>query len=168
MADHRGTRILALLPWSLSVCAGLIANENAWHDGRNHHTRQTIHRGFTRRRPGDADTPCRIWLPQPCCHTPEGPLPFVLLPLPKRRGFIPMPGMQLGYCRSISDYVRCAASLGKFLLRRGKPVIILDANGPVAGLVGIYTELRGRKYFKGPLRPRLGDLADTELAIYGL
>ena len=102
------------------------------------------------------------------CHTPEGPLPFILFRLPKRRGFIPMPGMQLGYCRSISDYVRCASSLGKFLLRRGKPVIILDANGPVAGLVGVYTESRGRKYFKGPLRPRLGDLADTELAIYGL
>jgi hypothetical protein len=46
--------------------------------------------------------------------------------------------------------------------------VILDANGPIAGLVGSYTETRGRKYFKGTLRPRLGDLTDTELVIYGL
>ena len=45
--------------------------------------------------------------------------------------------------------------------------MIFDANGPVAGLTGIYTERRGRKYFKGPHRPRLGDLADTELVLYG-
>ena len=102
------------------------------------------------------------------CHTSEGPLPFVFLPLPKRRGIVPMPVMQLGYCRSISDYVRCAGSLGRFLLWRGKPVVIFDANGPEAGLVGTYTESRGRKYFRGPLRPRLGDLTDTELVLYGL
>ena len=68
------------------------------------------------------------------CHTPEGPLPFIFLPLPKRRGFIPMPAMQLGYCRSVSDYVCHAGTLGRFFLRR----------------------------------PRLGDLTDTELVIYGL
>ena len=32
---------------------------------------------------------------------------------------------------------------------------------------GLYSEGRGRKYFKGPQRPRLADLADTELVIYG-
>src|SRR5450631_1557160 len=102
------------------------------------------------------------------CHTPEGPLPFIFLQLPKRRGFIPMPAMQLGYCRSVSDYVCHAGTLGRFLLRQGKPVVILDANGPVAGLVGAYTERRGRKYFKGPQWFRFGDLTDTELVIYGL
>jgi hypothetical protein len=54
------------------------------------------------------------------CHTPEGPLPFIFLPLPKRHGLIPVPAMQLGYCRDISDYVRCAGTLGKFLLRQRK------------------------------------------------
>jgi hypothetical protein len=102
------------------------------------------------------------------CHTAEGPFPFIFLSLPKRFGFIPMPVIQLGYCRSISDYVRYAGTLGRFLLRQGKPAVILDANGPVAGLVGAYTEKRGRKYSKGPLQPRLGDLTDTELVIYGL
>jgi hypothetical protein len=102
------------------------------------------------------------------CHTAEGALPFIFLPLRKRRGIIPLPGMQLGYCRSMDDYFRCAGAIGRYLVRRGKPVIIIDANGPVAGLPGIYTEARGRKYFKGPHRPRLGDLSDTELAIYGM
>jgi hypothetical protein len=47
-------------------------------------------------------------------------------------------------------------------------LVILDANAAVTGLAGFYTEARGRKYFKGPHRPRLGDLTDTELAIYGM
>ena len=102
------------------------------------------------------------------CRTVEGALAFVFLPLRKRRGIIPVPAMQLGYCRSISDYIRCAGAIGRYLLRRGKPVIIIDANGPVTGLTGVYSEARGRKYFKGPHQPHLSDLTDTELAIYGM
>jgi hypothetical protein len=101
-------------------------------------------------------------------HTDGSALPFVFFPLRKRRGVIPVPAMQLGYCRSIEDFVRCAGAIGRYLLGRGKPVVIVDANGPIAKLPGIYSEVRGRKYFKGPHQPRLGDLADTELAIYGL
>jgi hypothetical protein len=102
------------------------------------------------------------------CCTAEGALAFVFLPLRKRRGIIPVPAMQLGYCRSIPDYIRCAGAIGRYLLRRGKPVIIIDANGPVTGLTGVYSETRGRKYFKGPHQPHLSDLTDTELAIYGM
>ncbi len=102
------------------------------------------------------------------CHIAASTLPFVFFPLRKRRGVIPLPAMELGYCRSIDDYVHCAGAIGRYLLRRGKPIIIVDANGPMTALPGIYTEARGRKYFKGPHQPRLGDLADTELAIYGL
>jgi hypothetical protein len=102
------------------------------------------------------------------CRTAEETLPFIFFSLRKRRGIIPLPAMQLGYCRSMADYVRCAGAIGRYLLLRGKPVIIADATGPVSGLSGFYTEARGRKYFKGPHKPRLGDLADTELAIYGM
>ena len=102
------------------------------------------------------------------CHTADVALPFIFFSLRKRRGVIPLPALQLGYCRSIPDYVRCAGAIGRYLLRRGKPVIIIDANGPMPGLPGIYSEAHGRKYFKGPHRPRLGDLADTEFAIYGM
>ena len=102
------------------------------------------------------------------CHTREGALPFIFFHLRKRRGIIPVPAMLLGYCNSVADYVRCAAVLGRYLLRHGAPVVIVDANGPVAGLTGVYREPQGRKYFKGPHRAALGDLADTELAIYGM
>jgi hypothetical protein len=102
------------------------------------------------------------------CRSTESALPFIFFPLRKRRGFIPLPAMQLGFCRSIDDYVRCAGAIGRYLLRHGKPVIIADANGPMSALPGFYTEARGRKYFRGPYRPRLGDLADTELAIFGM
>jgi hypothetical protein len=102
------------------------------------------------------------------CRTGEEVLPFVFFSLRKRRGVIPLPALQLGFCRSIADYVTCASALGRYLLWRGKPIVIVDANEPVPGLPGIYNEARGRKYFKGPYQPRLGDLADTELAIYGM
>jgi hypothetical protein len=102
------------------------------------------------------------------CSTAEETLPFIFFRLRKRRGFIPLPALQLGYCRSIAEYIRCAGAIGRYLLLRGKPLVIFDANAAVTGLAGFYTEARGRKYFKGPHRPRLGDLADTELAIYGM
>jgi hypothetical protein len=102
------------------------------------------------------------------CRTAEETIPFIFFSLRKRRGIIPLPAMQLGYCKSIADYVRCAGAIGRYLLLRGKPIIITDAIGPVSGLTGFYTEARGRKYFKGPHKPPLGDLADTELAIYGM
>jgi hypothetical protein len=102
------------------------------------------------------------------CHTANDARPFIFFHLRKRRGFIPVPAMQLGYCRDIADFVNCAGLLGKALLRRGKAVVIIDANGAIEGLRGTYREADERKYFRGPYRPRLGDLADTELAIYGM
>ena len=102
------------------------------------------------------------------CRTAHEAVPFIFFPLRKRRGIIPLPALQLGFCREISDFVRCAGAIGRYLLWRAQPIVILDANGPVAGLVGVYSEARGRKYFRGPKRPRLGDLADTELAILGM
>ena len=101
------------------------------------------------------------------CHSCDGPVPFVMTPKRIRAGRIPLPALQLVYCREAADYVRCAGAIGRFLIRHGKPVVILDANGPVAGLVGLYTEARGRKYFKGPHPPRLTDLTETELVLYG-
>jgi hypothetical protein len=101
------------------------------------------------------------------CRTADGAFPFVLLPMRIRRGWIAPPAMQLIYCREIADYVACAGAIGRFLLARGKASVICDADGRIPGLFGLYTEARGRKYFKGPHMPRLGDLTDTELVIYG-
>jgi len=102
------------------------------------------------------------------CRTPgREPLPFVLSPMRIRRGLIAPPAMQLIYCRDIAEFVACAGSIGRALIRHGKISVILDANAPVAGLIGIFSRARGRKYFKGPHRPRLADLTDTELVLYG-
>lgn len=102
------------------------------------------------------------------CRTPDGgALPFILQPMRIRRGRLAPPAMQLIYCHDIADYIACAGIIGRFLLWRGKIAVVLDANQRMDDLVGFYTEARGRKYFKGPHCPRLGDLSDTELVIYG-
>ncbi|MGJ5134870.1 acyl-CoA acyltransferase [Bradyrhizobium oligotrophicum] len=97
----------------------------------------------------------------------QSSIPLVLQQARIRQGRFALPAMQLIYCRDISDYVACAGAVGRFLLLRGRVSVIVDANGPVAGLYGVYTERRGRKYIKGPQPARLGDLSDTELPIYG-
>jgi hypothetical protein len=95
-------------------------------------------------------------------------MPFVLAPFRARQGRIGLPAMQLIYCRSVDDFVACAGAIGRFLLARSKPVVIVDANGAIPGLAGIFSGARGQKYFRGPNPPRLGDLADTEFALYGI
>jgi hypothetical protein len=102
-----------------------------------------------------------------CRTVAGGPLPFILQPLRLRRGWIAPPAMQLIYCRDITEYVQCAGAIGRLLIRHGKISVILDSNGPIPGLAGFFSKARGRKYFKGPHRPRLADLTDTELVLYG-
>jgi hypothetical protein len=102
-----------------------------------------------------------------CRTRAGGPFPFLLIPMRIRRGWIAPPAMQLVYCRDIADYVRCAGAIGRALFRHGKISVILDANGSVPGVIGVYSKARGRKYFKGPHRPRLADLTETELVLYG-
>ncbi len=97
----------------------------------------------------------------------EAPHPFILMPYRLRHGTIPLPAMQLIYCRNVEDYGRFAHAIGGVALSRGSPVIVLDSNGPMPGVVGWYTEMRGRKYFRGPNLPSLADLAETELPLYG-
>jgi hypothetical protein len=72
------------------------------------------------------------------------------------------------YCRDIADFVRFAAPLGRFLALRGEFLLMLDANGPIPGLVGRFFRDKMPKYFKGQQQPRLGDLAYTEIAVLGV
>ncbi|WP_315801694.1 acyl-CoA acyltransferase [Bradyrhizobium sp. SZCCHNS3002] len=97
----------------------------------------------------------------------HGPIPLVLQQLRIRQGRFALPAMQLIYCRDTSDYAACAGAVGRFLLPRGRVSVVVDANGPIPGLSGVYTQRRGRKYIKGPEPARPGDLSDTELPIYG-
>ena len=68
---------------------------------------------------------------------------------------------------SIDDFVRFAGPLGRFLARHGIALVVLDANGRVPGLVGHYVQATP-KYFRGPERPRLGDIAYSERDVLGL
>ncbi|MGJ4969438.1 acyl-CoA acyltransferase [Bradyrhizobium sp. HKCCYLRH1073] len=89
--------------------------------------------------------------------------PFVFQ---KHRVMNALPVYRLLYCRDVADLVRLAGKIGWLLLRRGGLLVRLDANGPIAGLAGWYSDKRGRKYAKGPHPPHLGDLAFTEAALF--
>ncbi len=99
------------------------------------------------------------------CASAGRAYPFVFRP---RLVKAVVPCAQLIYCRDVGDLVRFAGPLGRYLARRGRPLVIVDANGPIAGLIGVFRRDRMPKYFKGPQRPRLGDLAYTEYAMLGV
>jgi len=96
--------------------------------------------------------------------TPEHAHPFVFMPR-LAKGIVPC--AQLIYCRDISDFVRLARPIGRYLAAHGRPMVIIDSNGPIPGLVGKYIDGKAPKYFKGPDRPKLGDLTYTEAVLFG-
>lgn len=98
-------------------------------------------------------------------HEKRNAHPFVFLPRRVLKGLVPT--QQLIYCRSLDDFQRFAGPLGRDLFRRGHPTVLLDATEKIPGLFGIYLQDRGPKYFKGPERPRLGDLAFCESVFFG-
>ena len=77
-----------------------------------------------------------------------------------------LPLAHLIYCRDQKDFILLAGPLGRFLGKRGFALVVLDAEGPIPNLFGKYLAI-GPKYWKGPAPPRLGDLAYTELAMFG-
>jgi hypothetical protein len=99
------------------------------------------------------------------CVTAERAYPFVF-----RRRFAKavLPCAQLIYCRDIVDIARFAGLIGRHLFAHCGPLVVIDSNGPVPGLLGTYIDGLMPKYFKGPQRPRLGDVAYTEAALFGM
>jgi hypothetical protein len=96
------------------------------------------------------------------CDSTSGVSPFVFHPRVKA-GLLPF--ARLVYCRDLSDFTRFAAPLGRFLIGRGYPLVILDANGPIRGLIGRYSG-NFPKFYSGPDRPRLGDSAYSTRVIF--
>jgi hypothetical protein len=97
--------------------------------------------------------------------TRERAYPFVFRPRIVK-GVVPC--AQVVYCRDVADLVRFAGPIGRLLARRGRPFVVVDANGPIEGLVGRYLDGIMPKFFRGPAPPRLGDLAWTETALFGM
>jgi hypothetical protein len=77
-----------------------------------------------------------------------------------------IPVYRLLYCRDIEEFVRFAGNLGRFLFKAGSPWVRVDADSPIAGLFGYFTQKLGRKYAKGPHPPKLGDLAFSEATFF--
>ncbi|MBV9862910.1 MAG: acyl-CoA acyltransferase [Alphaproteobacteria bacterium] len=98
------------------------------------------------------------------CHSDGRRYPFVFA---TRRKFGIVPFATLVYSRQLDDMVRFAGALGRFLARRGFAVLVVDANGPIAGLIGRYAD-GYPKYFRGPHQPRLGDLAYSKRIFFGV
>jgi hypothetical protein len=99
------------------------------------------------------------------CETANSAYPFVFRPS-VLKGVLTC--AQLVYCHDVTDFVRFARPLGRFLALRGRLSVAIDSNGPIPGLPGKYLDAKMPKYFKGPDRPRLGDLAFTETAMFGI
>ncbi len=78
-----------------------------------------------------------------------------------------LPCAQLVYCRQMTDFVRFAGPLGRRLAWRGLASVMLNANGPIAGVPGRYIDGKRSTFYRGAAAPRLGDLSYTELALFG-
>ena len=97
------------------------------------------------------------------CRSGRNCHPFVFVPWRKYG----MKFAYLAYCRDPGEFVRFAGPVGRFLARRGFPFVIVDANGPLRPLIGLYSQTEP-KFFKGPRPPRLGDLAYSERTMFGV
>jgi hypothetical protein len=91
--------------------------------------------------------------------------PFAFLPRRSFGGILPT--LQLVYCRDVRDFARLAGPFGRTLISRGNLFVRLDAEAALPGLAGKYFRDRGRRYFKGPERPRIGDLTYSEGVLFG-
>ena len=91
---------------------------------------------------------------------------FIFRRFAARSGLIKLPAMFVVHAPSQDEVIRLAGNFGRYFIGQAAPILILDANGPISGLKGVYTEKRGRKFFKGPHQPALCALADTEFAIF--
>jgi hypothetical protein len=88
--------------------------------------------------------------------------PFIFKP--RRLDRPPIRMMELIYCRSTADFMRCGAALGRHLLKHGALGVILD--GKIAGMPAYYVAGKEPRYFKGSEAPVLNDLAFTEKVIF--
>lgn len=91
--------------------------------------------------------------------------PFAFMPRRVFKGALP--SAHLVYCAKLSHFAPFAGAIGRLLLKKGIPLVSLDASGPIEGLVGRYFEPREPKYFRGSEPPRFGDISETEFVIFG-
>jgi hypothetical protein len=99
------------------------------------------------------------------CEGPHGRAAFAFLPRDVKG--VGRRVAQLAWCEDTAGFARHAGPLGRTLLRRGFPVVILDGCERVPGLIGRFFKDRAPKYYQGSAPPRLNDLAYTEAVLFG-
>ena len=100
-------------------------------------------------------------------HGDSYPIIFRRRLVGRSSNFMRMPCAQLIYVRELECVVRLSGLIGRYLALRGMPVLLIGTNQIISGLPGKYYEGRAPMYYRGPDRPRLGDLAYTEAALFG-
>lgn len=88
--------------------------------------------------------------------------PFVFKP--RRLDKPPAPVLDVMFCRGPEDFRRCAPALARHFLPRSLGFLI---DGDMGGRLSHYAQGKEPRYFKGPHRPVLGDLAYTEKVLFG-
>ena len=88
--------------------------------------------------------------------------PFVFKPGRLKRPNLAV--MEVMFCRTPEDLRRCLPALAKYFLPRGSVGFLMD--GDIDAMLSHYAEGLEPRYFKGPHRPVLGDLAYTEKVLF--
>jgi hypothetical protein len=99
-----------------------------------------------------------------CLETANGLSPFIFV---RRRIKAFVPCAQLIYCRNISDLIDHGRAISMWLAKRGFPLMIIDASGPIDGLTGHYVYGKASKYFKGPRPLKASDHSYSEMVFLG-
>lgn len=99
-----------------------------------------------------------------CLETAAGLVPLVFLQR-KVRGWIP--AAQLIYCQDLNALLAEGRAAWLHLLRRGLPLLILDASGPLDGIRGKFYPGRAAKYFRGPRPVHAVDHTYSEMVYLG-
>jgi hypothetical protein len=79
-----------------------------------------------------------------------------------------LPAAQLVYCRSLSDLVRVAGPVSRYLAAGGLPLMLVPCDRPLPGLVGRFFPQKLPMYARGPQQLRPEDLSYTEAALFGM
>jgi hypothetical protein len=99
-------------------------------------------------------------------ETADGGYPFIFRKRILRSGRLPC--AMLLYCRSLEDLEKFAGPVGRALIRQGLPLMFAGTNRPLRGIPGKHFPEKMPIYYKGPVKPRSGDLSYTEASVFGI
>lgn len=91
------------------------------------------------------------------------------LKLSRRHLWLPrLPALQMVYGPAASELPRWLGAVGRYLLLRGRPlVLLLDVDARLPGVVGRYLDGWRPRYARGPNPVPVGDLSYTEITVFG-